>query len=118
MLSGRILLELREAVSSTSDNGPQRGQDGISKVSTMDFAPRDEKNRRRVNDDGLSFDAEGKDAVGADDNLTGILEDYSGDEVGTGLGSGILGYASGEDVESQLRTRSVPVPYISQASLT
>ena len=82
MLSGRILLELREAVQDTSDNGPKQNRDGVSKMSTMDFAPHDEKNRGRV-PDGLSFD-EGDEFLGDGANGTGTRTTGLESEEGTG----------------------------------
>ena len=104
MLSGRILLELRDSVQDTSDGAVIRGRDGVSKVSTMDFAPRDQKNRRRV-PDGLSFDADAGDARSMSDMFG--EEDGSGTE--TRLGSGTADYTrSGGDIESGSRIKNVP----------
>ena len=101
MLTGRILLEIRDAVQDSGDNGPKHGRDGVSKMSTMNFAPRDEKNRRPVAD-GLSFDVD-QDGPGVTDSSRSMSEMF-GDE-GTG------GLNSGGDIESRPKARAA-VSYI------
>lgn len=88
MLSGRILLELREAVQATGDNGAKHGRDGVSKISTMDFAAGggDEKTRRRV-PDGLSFDAGDLD-TGTGQSMIDMFGDEDRDGEGDGVGVG------------------------------
>lgn len=110
MLSGRILLELRDSVQDTSEGAAAQGRDGVSKVSTMDFAPRDVKNRRRVLD-GLNFDADAGDAR----SMSVMFGEEDGSGTETRLGSGTADYTtSGGDIESGPRIRSTPAKHADQ----